>query len=95
MRTYDEINAAYEARRAVPFGFKEANFFGNLDILTLKGTERAGACQASKCTLPAPVELVGHVKGEVSGCKLTRTRRTCAFHFWEILNEVLWLDRNP
>ncbi|MER7832133.1 hypothetical protein [Streptomyces sp. NPDC095602] len=92
MRTYEEIQAAYDARKLTqPFGYQSVNFFGNLDILTLKNSERAGNCQVGKCYLPAPAEIIGHVKGEVSGCKFTRTIRICAWHFWDGIDYVLWL----
>ncbi|MEU3634559.1 hypothetical protein [Streptomyces fradiae] len=91
MRSYEEIQAAYDARKATPFGFRKVEFFGNLDILTLKGSERAGNCQIRGCYLPAPVEIIGHKKKNASGYKLTRDCRTCAFHFWDAVDYVLWL----
>lgn len=91
MRTDAQIQAAYDARKVVPFGFDSADFFGNLDILSLKGSDRAGDCQAPGCPHPAPIELIGLATHDVSGYPLTRSRRTCGWHFWLMVDAVLWL----
>lgn len=95
-RTYAEIQAAYDARKtSTPFGWEYVNLF-EVDIMrTPEGDPRRGVCQFGDCTQIAPVELLGRRKGYISGCALTRSRRTCAFHFWQNVDAVLWLHHVP